>query len=131
MPIQLIAQGESGELERKYTKKERVVINRELAKLIYNFGSIRSLSRIPDLMVVIDPRHDKIAVLEAKEKNIPVIGVMSSDNNISDVDYPVPVNDTLRSSVSLALSELTSAYEAGRGEYVPSVATDNTKRLRR
>ena len=125
--FELIAQGESGELERKYTKKERVVISRELDKLTHNFGGIRVLERIPDMLVVVDPRYEKLAIAEAKEKNIPVIGIMSSDNNIRDVDYPVVVNDTLRSSLSLALEELASAYEEGKKSFKP-VATDSTRR---
>lgn len=127
--FELVAQGESGELERKYTKKERVIINRELAKLTHNFGGIRTLSRNPDLLVVVDPRHDKLAIHEARQKNIPVVGIMSSDNNIKDVDYPIVLNDTLRTSVSLALSELAAAYEAGKAEYTPAPANPIRRRL--
>ena len=118
--FELISQGESGELERKYTKKERVLINRELAKLTYNFGGIRNLSRTPDLLVVVDPRHDILAINEAKQKNIPIVGIMSSDNNAKEIDYPVVVNDTLRTSISLAIEEITSAYELARKEYTSS-----------
>lgn len=125
--FELISQGESGELERKYTKKERVLINRELAKLTYNFGGIRNLTRIPDLLVVIDPRHDILAINEARQKNIPIVGIMSSDNNAKSVDYPVVVNDTLRTSISLALSEIALAYETARKEYVPPTSSINRR----
>lgn len=121
--FELISQGESGELERKYTKKERVLINRELAKLTFNFGGIRTMTRNPDLLVVVDPRHDVLAINEAKQKNIPVVGIMSSDNNAKAVNYPVVVNDTLRTSIALALGEIASAYEAARKEYVPPANT--------
>lgn len=127
--FELITMGESGEMERKYTKKERVLLNRELAKLTYNFGGIRALDRIPDLMIVVDPRHDKLAVAEAKEKGIEIVGVMSSDNNIKDVDYPIVMNDTLRSSVAVALAELAAAYEEGKKEFVPA-AQDPARRRR-
>lgn len=125
----LIAQGESGELERKYTKKERVVISRELDKLIHNFGGIRKLERNPDMLVVVDPRHEKLAVAEAKEKNIPVIGIMSSDNNAKDVTYPIVLNDTLRSSIALVLEELTRAYEEGKSAFKP-ITTEPARRRR-
>ncbi len=128
--FELISQGENGELERKYTKKERVLINRELAKLTFNFGGIRSLTRTPDLFIVVDPRHDSIAIHEAKQKNIPVVGIMGSDNNVKDVQYPIVLNDTLRSSVTLALAELTSAYEEGRKEYTPTPTSTNSVRRR-
>ena len=115
----LTEEGESGELERKYTKKERVVIGRETAKLKFNFGGIKDLTKNPDLLVVVDPRHEHIAVTEAREKGIKIVAVMSSDNNLSLVDYPVLVNDTLQTSVSVVLDELVTAYTAGKSEYTP------------
>ena len=127
--FELIAQGESGELERKYTKKERVVINREFEKLTTNFGGIRSLERIPDLLVIVDPRYDKIALAEAKEKNIPVVGIMSSDNNVKGVEYPVVMNDTLNASLSLAMAEISAAYAEGKASFVPAT-TDSSRRRR-
>lgn len=125
----LIAMGESGELERKYTKKERVMINRELEKLTYNFGGIRSLEKQPDLMLIVDPRHDKLAVNEAREKNIPTIGIMSSDNDVKSVTYPVIVNDTLTASVTLVLDELIGAYAEGKQSFT-QVSADATRRRR-
>jgi len=115
----LIAERESGELERKYIKKERVVIGREIAKLEFNFGGIEKMDRHPAVMLVVDPRHDSIAVQEATDLKIPVIAIMSSDCNVSKVTKPVIVNDALASSVELALSELTAAYLEGRKNYVP------------
>ncbi len=115
----LTVEGESGELERKYIKKERVVIGREIEKLNFNFGGIKTLDKTPNLMVVVDPRHDSIAVTEANEIGIPVIGIMSSDNNTSLVTHPVVVNDALQSSISLVLEELTAALMAGKTEFVP------------
>lgn len=116
----LIAQGESGELERKYTKKERVLIKRELDKLMFNFGGIRTLKKNPDMLVVVDPRHDTIAVTEAHDMNIPVVGIMSSDNNLKRVSVPVVVNDALQSSVRLVLGELVDAFLEGRKNYTPA-----------
>ncbi|OGG86101.1 30S ribosomal protein S2 [Candidatus Kaiserbacteria bacterium RIFOXYB1_FULL_46_14] len=124
----LIAQGESGELERKYTKKERVIITRELNKLMHNFGGIRTLEKLPDMMLIVDPRHDHLAVAEAREKNIPVIAIMSSDNNIKSADYPVVQNDTLRASVDIALSELAQAYAEGKASFVPKPTSLNNRR---
>lgn len=110
---------ESGELERKYTKKERVVIGREIDKLSFNFFGISKMNRMPDLMVVVDPRHDEIAVTEALDKNIPIMAVMSSDCDAAKIAYPVVVNDSLQSSVSLILDELVASYEEGKAAYVP------------
>lgn len=115
----LVAQGESGELERKYTKKERVIIGRELRKLSLNFGGIQKMERLPQLMVVVDPRYDEIAVTEAAVLNIPLIGITSSDTDLTPITYPIVANDGLQASVALILGELAQAYSEGKSEFVP------------
>jgi len=119
---ELIAERESGELDRKYTKKERVLIGREVDKLSFNFEGISSLEKNPNMMVVVDPRHDVIAVTEAKDSNVPVVGIMSSDCDLSAVTTPVVINDALTTSVDLALGELVEAYLEGKKEYTPAPA---------
>lgn len=115
----LTAQGESGELERKYTKKERVIIGREMDKLVHNFSGIQKMERAPHALVIVDPRHDSIAVAEARELSIPIIGITSSDTNLRLINYPIVVNDALQASVALILDELVNAYSLGVAEYVP------------
>lgn len=122
---------ESGELDRKYTKKERVVISREVTKLDFNFAGISKMQKLPDYMLVVDPRHDAIAVAEAMERKIPIIAVMSSDCNASNVQFPVVVNDSLQSSVSLVLEQLSSAYAEGKSAYVPKPTENKTSTRRR
>lgn len=116
---ELTQKGESGELERKYTKKERVLLGREVDKLNHNFAGIQHMERLPHALIVVDPRHNSIAVQEARTLNIPVVGVTGSDANLSLLTYPVVVNDSLRASVSLVLEELVEAYTSGKDEYVP------------
>jgi small subunit ribosomal protein S2 len=116
----LVTERDSGELERKYTKKERVVIGREIDKLEHNFGGIAAMDRLPHYLLVVDPRHDAIAIAEARDMKVPVIAVMSSDCDATVVTHPVIVNDSLQSSISLALEVLTAAYESGRASYVPA-----------
>jgi small subunit ribosomal protein S2 len=120
-------QKESGELERKYTKKERVVIGREIDKLDFNFGGITAMERAPAALIVVDPRHDVIAVKEANDMNIPVVAIMSSDCNADMVTKPIFVNDAHRASVTLALGELVAAYRAGRAAYVPPPTPDRAR----
>jgi len=120
---ELVREQESGELERKYTKKERLLLGRELTKLNHNFFGVSKMLKTPDIMVVVDPRHDAIAIKEAQFMNIPVIGIMSSDCNVKDVTYPVLVNDALQGSVKLVLEELTAAIAEGKAAYVPKVVT--------
>ncbi len=117
---ELTRERESGELERKYTKRERVMIGREMDKLSFNFSGMATLQKLPDLMVVVDPRHDTIAVSEARELGIPIIGVMGSDCDASAVTHPIVVNDALQASVSLVLGELTAALADGRANAAPA-----------
>ena len=131
----LTTERESGELDRKYTKKERVMITREVDKLTFNFAGIKNLTRTPDLMVVVDPRHDFIAVQEASDIRIPVIALMSSDCDAAKITHPVFVNDALQSSVSVVLGELAKAYSEGKAQFVPKpvvtrtpIATDSRAR---
>lgn len=119
----LIQEKESGELDRKYTKKERVLINREVDKLQFNFGGITTINRPVDLMVIVDPRHDSIALAEALDLKIPTVAIMSSDCDVSKITYPVLVNDSLQSSVSLVLGEFASAIEKGKASFVPKPTT--------
>lgn len=124
----LTTQGESGELERKYTKKERVIIGRELEKLNFNFGGIKNIERTPGMVIVVDPRHDAIAVREANDMHIPVIGILGSDTNLRSITYPIVANDALQSSVSLILNELVVAYQKGKSEFVPAPKREEPRR---
>jgi small subunit ribosomal protein S2 len=123
----------SGELERKYTKKERVVLGRESDKLEFNFRGFSILEKQPDLMLVVDPRHDKIAVAEAIDRKIPLMAIMSSDCDAAKIQYPVIANDSLQQSVSLLLDELTAAYSEGKATFVPTAkpAHDRPRHTRR
>ncbi len=124
---ELVRESESGELERKYTKKERLLLSRDLAKLNHNFFGISKVTKTPDFMVVVDPRHDSIAVKEAIHMNVPIIGIMSSDCNVAQVTYPVLVNDALQGSVKLVLGELTAAIAEGKAAFVPKPVAPRTE----
>lgn len=114
---------ESGELDRKFTKKERVMIGREIERLDHSFGGILGMEHVPHVLVVVDPRHEAIAVEEATQSGIPVVAVMSSDCNVRSVAKPVVVNDAHRASVTLALSELLGAYMKGKAAFVATKPT--------
>ena len=124
----LTAQGESGELERKYTKKERVIIGRELDKLTHNFSGIQKMDRLPSALIIVDARHDAIAVSEARELNIPIVSLISSDTNLRLVDHPIVANDSLQASVTLILDELVLAYTEGKAEYVAPAKKEEVRR---
>mgnify|MGYP001570959551 CR=1 FL=1 len=97
--LDLMAQKKSGELA-KYTKKERLLLDREIAKLQNYFAGLTPMTALPKAVFVVDARFEATAVREARKLHIPVVALCSSDNNVRDIDYPILGNDASRSSVS-------------------------------
>ncbi|MEK9160571.1 MAG: 30S ribosomal protein S2 [Patescibacteria group bacterium] len=110
----LLGKRESGELAKLHTKLERVFIDREIARLDERLHGIAELQKRPDAMVVVDTRQEAYAVKEARAVGIPVIGIMSSDCDLTDATFPIVTNDASRATVGLVLDELAAAYEAGK-----------------
>lgn len=113
---ELLEERESGASQAKYTKKERLMIDREIARLEENFSGLIAMDRLPDAVVVVDSRREENAVREAKGLGISVIGIMNSDCDLSLVSHPIVGNDSSRESVQYFLSEITKAYEEGRAQ---------------
>jgi small subunit ribosomal protein S2 len=109
----LMADRESGELE-KYTKKERLMIDREIKELLGRYGGIVQLRELPGALFVVDTRHENTAVREANQLRIPVIGLASSDCDFSVVQYPIPANDTSVKSVRFVVDTVADAYLEGK-----------------
>jgi small subunit ribosomal protein S2 len=109
----LTSERESGALE-KYTKKERLLIDREITELLARFGGLVSMADLPGALFIIDTRHEKTAVAEANQLGIPVVGLASSDCDFSLIQYPIPANDTSIGSVKLIVDAVALAYEAGK-----------------
>lgn len=112
---ELTTQREKGELA-KYTKKERLLIDREIDHLNLYFSGLSTLKFMPKFMVVIDPKKESIAVAEAKRMKIPVIALCGSDTNLHDVDYAIPGNDSSRQTISFILDEVVNAYKTGKDQ---------------
>ncbi|HQU08023.1 MAG: 30S ribosomal protein S2 [Parcubacteria group bacterium 21-54-25] len=110
----LLEKRESGELTKRYTKLERVRLDREIERLTERLDGIVSLAKRPEALVIVDTKHETHAAKEAHGAGIPVIGIMSSDCNVADATYPIIANDASRMTVRLLLDELTSAFESGR-----------------
>ena len=108
----LLDEKEKGELGR-YTKMERLLIDRDIERLEKDFGGIRRLKDLPAAVVLIDPKKEVNAVKEAKILNIPIVALLNSDCNLGEVDFPVPGNDSLKSSITAFLAEIAEAYEEG------------------
>lgn len=113
---ELIEERESGTSAKKYTKKERLMIDREIVRLEENFNGLVVMERLPDALVIVDTKREDNAVKEARGLGVPVIGIMNSDCDLSLVTHPVVGNDASRESVQYFLSEIVRAYEAGRAK---------------
>lgn len=105
----LVSDKEKGELT-KYTKRERMLIDKEIAKLEKMFIGIVSMKKIPDAMIVVDPRYEKTAVAEAMNVKIPIVALAGSDCDISGIAYPFVGNDSARTSIAFFLNEIVGAY---------------------
>lgn len=108
--LSLQAQREKGELA-KYTKKERLLIDRQISNLEFYFSGIVGLKELPKALIVIDPRKEIIAVTEAQRMGIPVIAIANSDCNIDGLAEVIPANDSSVASVRFLLSQIVAAYQ--------------------
>jgi small subunit ribosomal protein S2 len=100
---------EKGELN-KFTKRERLLIDREISNLEEMFGGLKGLAKVPDALVIVDPRAENLAVAEAAQLNIPVVALLNSDCKASGITYPIPANDANRETISYILGEIAKAY---------------------
>lgn len=102
-----------GELD-KYTKKERLMFEREKNTLDKEFGGIASLEGAPGAIVIVDPREEHIASKEAKKMKVETIGLMNTDCDMNSVTHPILANDSALLSVRYFLHALRSAYAHGQ-----------------
>lgn len=95
-------------------KKEVVLLRKEMDKLNKNLGGIKEMTALPDVMFVVDPKKEHIAILEAKKLNIPVVGLIDTNCNPNDVDYVIPGNDDAIRAVKLMTDVMANAVIEGR-----------------
>lgn len=105
----------TGKLE-KYTKKEQLEFDREIAKLEIKVGGIARLIKIPDAVFIWDIKKEKTAVAEAKKKGIPIIAVCDTNVDPTGIDYIIPANDDASKTVKLILNLVKEAVEEGKKE---------------
>ncbi|MBI3631889.1 MAG: 30S ribosomal protein S2 [Candidatus Vogelbacteria bacterium] len=109
----LMNKKENGGLD-VYTKKERGVLDKEMADLTKRFWGIMKMKRLPGAILVIDSNKEDIAVLEAKKAHIPIISLSGSDCDISKIDYPVVANDAASLSIEFFLNKVVDAYRGAK-----------------
>jgi small subunit ribosomal protein S2 len=95
------------------SKRERLQIARERAKLEKNLGSIADLSRLPAAIFVVDISKEHIAIAEARKLNIPTFAIVDTNSDPNIVDFPIPANDDASKSISLIVGKMVLAIEEG------------------
>lgn len=95
----------------KYTKKEQLLLTREMARLNKYFSGLVGLRKMPDAVIIVDTKKEHIAIAEARKMNIPVIAIGNTDCSIRAIDYPIVANDGAASSIAMIIGILTSAFK--------------------
>ena len=103
----------AGEFD-KYTKKEQAEIQKELKVLDKKLGGIKSVDKMPEALFVLDMKKDKLAVKEASENGVKVIGIVDVNINPDTADYPIIANDDSMSSVGYIMGKVKEAILAGK-----------------
>ena len=132
---ELEAQKKDGTFE-KITKKEALMLTREMEKLERSIGGIKDMGGLPDALVVIDVDHERIAIKEANKLGIPVIGIVDTNSNPDGVDYVIPGNDDAIRAIQIYAKAFSDAVlegsSKGGSEYVevadaPAAASEGEK----
>ncbi|MHC1750512.1 MAG: 30S ribosomal protein S2 [Cellulosilyticaceae bacterium] len=108
-------------------KKEVIELRKEMDKLEKNLGGIKHMKDLPDLIFVVDPRKERIAIQEARILGIPVVGIVDTNCDPEEVDYVIPGNDDAIRAVKLIVAKMADAIiEANQGEIFENVEAQNT-----
>ena len=105
-------------------KKEVSGLKNEMEKLEKNLGGIKDMKEMPGVMFVVDPKKERIAILEARKLGIPVVGLVDTNCNPEDVDYAIPGNDDAIRAVKLIADVMANAVIEGRQGEDAEVATE-------
>jgi small subunit ribosomal protein S2 len=116
---------ESAEI-RTHSKKMVSSLSRELAKIRRNLQGIRDMKRLPDALVVIDPKKEHIAVKEAQRMGVATVALIDTDSDPDTVDLPIPGNDDSIRSIELVLTKAADAVMEGKAALGP----ENQERAR-
>lgn len=100
-----------------YTKKERLLIDREIEKLQRSVGGLIGLRDIPDVLFIVDAKKEKTSVREAKVANVQTVALIDTNTNPDIVDYPIPGNDDAIKSIALIVKTVADAVEQGYKDY--------------
>ena len=111
---------QDGSLERM-SKKEALSFSRELEKLQRSLGGIKDMNGLPDALFIIDVGYQKIAIQEARSLNIPVVGVVDTNNSPDGVEYVIPGNDDSARAIRLYARDVADAILEGRSQVIQEI----------
>jgi small subunit ribosomal protein S2 len=114
---------EAGEFKER-TKKENLLIDRDIAKLERAYGGVVGMEKMPEALFVIDVKKEENACREAKNKAVPVVAVCDTNANTSLVDYVIPGNDDATRAIQIQVKAIADAYEVGRIAYDKKTAQE-------
>jgi small subunit ribosomal protein S2 len=114
---ELEAMSQDGSMDR-LSKKEALMLKREMEKLERSLGGIKNMAHLPDALFVIDVGHEKIAISEARKLGIPVVGVVDTNNSAVGVDYVIPGNDDAIRAVQLYVRAAADSVLDGKSTAV-------------
>jgi len=98
-------------------KKEVMKLKKEHERLVKFLGGIRDMNELPDVLFVVDPRKERIAVAEARKLNIPIVGIVDTNCDPDEIDYVIPANDDAIRAVKLLTAKIADALiESKQGE---------------
>ena len=95
-------------------KKEVILLKKEMEKLERNLGGIKEMEKLPGVIFLVDPKKERIAILEAKKLGIPVVGLVDTNCNPEELDYPIPGNDDAIRAVKLIADVMANAAIEGK-----------------
>ena len=95
-------------------KKEVILLKKEMEKLERNLGGIKEMNKLPGVIFLVDPKKERIAILEAKKLGIPVVGLVDTNCNPEEVDYAIPGNDDAIRAVKLIADVMANAVIEGK-----------------
>ena len=110
-------------------KKEVILLKKEMEKLQRNLGGIKEMKELPGVMFVVDPKKERIAVLEAKKLGIPVVGLVDTNCNPEEVDFAIPGNDDAIRAVKLIADVMANAVIEGRQGVDGEIPSTEWKKL--
>ncbi|OGI71839.1 30S ribosomal protein S2 [Candidatus Nomurabacteria bacterium RIFCSPHIGHO2_02_FULL_38_15] len=94
-----------------YTKKERLMLDREIADMEKKFYGLRDMTKTPDILIVVDPKKESIATVEAGKVNLPVIALLNTDCDLKQIDYPILGNDSSVTSIGYIMNTLLKQFD--------------------